>query len=108
MRKYLTAVSDKQGGGAFNRKTVCKVPIDYDRTPHEHMARWDERILDEDVARIMRMVYTPVPDKHFAQSDCSTIGIHFLPLYSKMAKEMFGCEELDRSRGLFRGPKQTC
>jgi hypothetical protein len=56
-------------------------------------------LLDEDVARIMRMVYTPVPDKHFAQSDCSTIGIHFLPLYSKMAKEMFGYGGLNWSVG---------
>jgi hypothetical protein len=101
----LTRASDKQGGGAFNRKTVYKVPIDYDRTPHKEMARWDERILDEDVARIIKMVYMPVPDKNFARSDCSTVGTHFSPPYSKVAKEMFGYEELERSRGLFRGPK---
>ena len=70
--------------------TVYKVPIDYDRTSHEHLARWDERILDEDVARIIRMVYSPVPDKNFAKSDCSTVGAHFSPPYSKVAKEMFG------------------
>ncbi len=96
----MTSVSDKQAGSAYNRKTVYKVPIDYDRTPLDHMARWDERILDEDIARIIKMVYIPVPDKSFAKSDCSTIGAHFSSPYSKVAKEMFGYEELDQARGL--------
>jgi hypothetical protein len=92
----LTEASNK-GAGNFNRKTEYKVPIDYDRTSYGHLVTWDERILDEDIARIMRMVYTPVPDKNFARSDCSTIEAHFSRPYSKVAKEMFGYNELDRS-----------
>jgi hypothetical protein len=45
------------------------------------------------------MVYTPVPDKNFGRSDCSTVRAHFSPPYSKVAKEMFGYDELDRSKG---------
>jgi hypothetical protein len=45
------------------------------------------------------MVYTPVPDKNFGRSDCSTAGAHFSSPYSKVAKEMFGYGELDRSTG---------
>jgi hypothetical protein len=78
---------------------VYNVPIDYNRTPSGCLARWDKHILDEDVVRIIIMVYMPVPDKNFAQSDCSTIGVHFLPLYSKMAKEMFGYGGLNQSMG---------
>jgi hypothetical protein len=38
-------------------------------------------------------------DKNFARSDCSTVGAHFPLPYSKVAKEMFGYGELDRSTG---------
>ena len=94
----MTESSNKQGYG-LNRKTVYNVPIDYDPTPNGCLASWDEHILDEDVARIIRMVYMPVPDKNFAQSDCSTVDVHFLPPYSKLAKEMFGYGGLNRSMG---------
>ncbi len=56
--------------------------------------RWDERILDKHVARIIRMVCMPM------RADCSAIGTHFAPPSCiKVAEEMFGCEELDRSTG---------
>ena len=53
----MTECSNKQVYG-LNRKTVYNVPISYDRTPNGCLARWDEHILDENVARIIRMVYT--------------------------------------------------
>ena len=36
------------------------LPEDYDQTPKEP-ERWDQRILDVDVARLMRMVINPLP-----------------------------------------------
>lgn len=67
-----------------------RVPSDYDRTPVGVLSRWDERLLDEDVARIMRMVYTPNPDNKFATGQCTTKDAHYSPPYSKIAREEFG------------------
>jgi hypothetical protein len=58
---------------------------------------WDKRIFDEGVARIIRMVCM------LMRTDHSAIGAHFEPpSCSKVAKELFGCDELNRSTG----PKQ--
>jgi len=67
-----------------------KVPSDYDRTPIGVLARWDEKLVDEDVARIIRMAYTPNPDKKFANSHCATGDAHYTPPYCKIAREEFG------------------
>ena len=72
------------------RKTVVKVPVDYDKTDHTRLAKWDERILDEDIVRIMRMMYEPRPGKDFATSGYPTVGAHFTPPYSAIAKREFG------------------
>lgn len=88
--KFLSDSNARKEGSNF-RKIVVKVPRDYDRT-EVIPKRWDERILDEDIVRLMRMMYNPKPGKDFARSNCPTVDVHFTPPYSKIAKELFGYE----------------
>ena len=37
----------------------------------------NEKLVDEDVARIIRMVYTPKPDQKFSNSHCATSEAHY-------------------------------
>jgi hypothetical protein len=88
--KFLTQANAKGREGSTLRPKSFRVPVDYDQTPYGRLAAWDERMIDEDVARVMRMIYTPTPNRDFANSNCQTVGVHFTPPYSKIAKEKFG------------------
>jgi hypothetical protein len=78
---------------SHGKNNVCMmVPVDYDRTRNGTLPRCDERMLDKDVARVMGMVYAPVPDNQFAKSDCMTVDVHFSMPYSKLAEVTFGYE----------------
>jgi hypothetical protein len=72
------------------RKVQVKVPRDYDKTDHTRLARWDEHILDEDIVRIIRMIYNPRPGRDFANSGCPTVDAHFTAPFSNIAKNEFG------------------
>ncbi len=72
------------------RRNIVKVPTDYNQTNPNYLRTWDERILDEDIVRIMRIIYKPKPRLNFASSKCATVGAHFSPPYSRVAKEEFG------------------
>ena len=65
------------------------LPEDYDQTPSEP-ERWDERILDIDIARIMRMIMEPKPSRNFAKEAFEVADDFYSPPYNKIAQEQFG------------------
>ena len=67
------------------------LPEDYDQTPKEP-ERWDQRILDVDVARLMRMVIHPQPSKEFAKEAPEMADDFYTMPYCKVAQEQFGYE----------------
>ena len=67
------------------------LPEDYDQTPKEPEC-WDQRILDVDVARLMRMVINPQPSKEFAKEAPDMADNFYTMPYSKIAQEQFGYE----------------
>lgn len=88
--KFLNSSNKSREGQYGNIGAVYSVPSDFNRTPSKSMVRWDQRIVDEDVARLMRMVYSPIPGSDFASSGCVTVDAHYSPPYCKIAKEEFG------------------
>jgi hypothetical protein len=82
----------KEGPYHGSKRKAYKVLVDYDRTRNGVLPRWDERMLDEDIARVMRMMYEPVPNYQFAKSDCKTVDAHYTRPYSKFAESTFGYE----------------
>ena len=65
------------------------IPDDYDQTPN-NLERWDERLLDVDVARVMRMLISPSPPRDFAVQDPEFADNFYTPPYSRTAQEQFG------------------
>lgn len=56
------------------------------------MESWDNRILDNDIARLLRIIYKPRPGKDFAASlkRDDYDNAHFTPPYSETARNEFG------------------
>ena len=65
------------------------LPEDYDQIP-KVKERWDERMLDIDVARVMRMLIHPTPCREFATDDPEFADNFYTAPYSKFAQEQFG------------------
>lgn len=64
--------------------SVYHVPADYDQSPHLHLLTWDHYMLDEDILRIMGILYNPRPDQTFAHCENNDIHCHFSPPYSQL------------------------
>ena len=71
--------------------TVAK---DFDQTTVRYRS-WDEVFLDEDVERLLRMVYDPPPDVDFADSvGVDTASSYYTPPYCSNAIRMgYACHE---------------
>lgn len=81
--------SSKEQYNNGNSKMNLAVDDDFDRTP-DVLQRWDCRILDMDVARLMRQLLHPAPTKKFAIEDPEMADIFFSAPYSAFAVENFG------------------
>jgi hypothetical protein len=82
------------GGGGDPTSTPASiryiVPSNFDQT-EEDLEAWDSRIIDNDIARILRLIYKPRPGKDFASSlEEVDHGHYFTPPYSDIAREEFG------------------
>ena len=78
--------------------TVYQVPADFNQTPRPNPLTWDHYLLDEDILRIMSILYRPKPNQSFAYSDCHTKHCHFSPPYSQLVHDTLGFsndQELD-------------
>jgi hypothetical protein len=70
--------------------TYYVVPPNFDHTEKE-LERWDHRILDNDISRLLRTIYKPRPGTDFAASLKETDRMNFFtPPYSKIARNEFG------------------
>jgi hypothetical protein len=71
--------------------TYYVVPSTFDQTEDE-LEPWDYRMLDNDIARVLRIIYKPRPGKYFAASleDTKNQQAYFTPPYSQIARDEFG------------------
>jgi hypothetical protein len=71
------------------------VPPNFDQTERE-LQPWDHRILDNDIARLLRILYKPRPGKDFAlslkETNCNDF---FTQPYSEIARNEFGYKSMD-------------
>lgn len=73
-------------------KKMFVIAEDYDQTPKD-LERWDERMLDVDVARVMRMIIRPLPARDFAEDAPEMADNYFTEPYSKTAQDQFGYKD---------------
>ena len=73
-------------------KTQYIVPQDYDKTPHQK-ERWDERILDKDIAKLMRMLLDPIPDNTFFEEHREMADNFYTLPYPEIAHVKFGYKD---------------
>ena len=89
-RRNLGNTNQRMYQSSEDRKMFV-LPEDYDQTP-KVKERWDERMLDIDVARVMRMLIHPTPRREFAKEDPEFADNFYTAPYSKFAQEQFGFE----------------
>ena len=71
------------------------VPDDFNRTSTV-LEPWDHRITDNDISRLLRMIYSPRPTREFASYfDTGEDFIYFSPPFSRVAREEFGYAPFD-------------
>jgi phage anti-repressor protein len=74
---------------AFIDSNKFIVPDEFDRTPDNPEA-WDQRILDVDIARLMRMIMKEPPGRSFAQENPDIANIFFSAPYHAIPRQEFG------------------
>jgi hypothetical protein len=80
------------GGDSTSTPAIIRyiVPSNFDQT-EEDLEAWDSRIIDNDIARLLRVIYKPRPRKDFASSlEQANHDNYFTPPYCDIAREEFG------------------
>ena len=64
---------------------VHVVPTDFDRTP-SILESWDQRMLDHDVGKLMKLMLDPIPGADFFEKNVRLAECFFSPPHSDYAK----------------------
>ena len=71
-------------------KKLCSVADNYIQYNPKSLSRWDEMILDQDVAQLMQIIFKPIPNKYFFDDATELAKNCFTEPYCKIAETMFG------------------
>lgn len=81
---------ERSSSSSMARFIPCIVPENWDQTP-AIVQSWDERLLDEDIVRIMNIIHAdPRPGRLFAVQHKEDAENYFSKPYPRIAIERFG------------------